>query len=98
MWFRYSLILLELNTIESLNKFLDSIFSILINMFFDPGKNSKKLMLFEDNSSLTKSIELKLLSCIKDNRQKEMYFSKSYSSRLNEKIDKNGIFKYHNFA
>jgi len=44
-------------------------------MFFDPGKNSKKLMLFEDNSSLTKSIELKLLSCIKDNRQKEMYFS-----------------------
>ena len=69
----------------------DSDTHYLYNMLFDPGKNGKEFMNFEDNSSLTESIVLRLLSCIKDNKQRNVFFDGWYSSiSLMKKLTKMG--------
>jgi len=58
----------------------DSDTHYLYNMLFDPGKVGKDLLYFEDNSSLTESVVLKLLSKIKDKKQRNLFFDGWYSS------------------
>ena len=41
----------------------------------DPGKDGKKFIFyFEENTSLSESIVLKLLSCVNDNKQRNIFF------------------------
>ena len=44
------------------------------------GKIGKDFMYYEDSSSLTESIVLKLLSCIKDKKQRNIFCDGWYSS------------------
>ena len=52
----------------------------LYNILFDPGKDGKKFIYFEENTSLSESIVLKLLSCVNDNKQRNIFFDGWYSS------------------
>jgi hypothetical protein len=49
-------------------------------MLFDPGKSGKYFLQFEDNNSLTESIVLRLLSCIHDKKQRNVFCDGWYSS------------------
>ena len=42
-------------------------------MLFDPGKEGKDSIIYENNPSIAQSIVLRLLSCINDGK-KEIYF------------------------
>jgi len=46
----------------------------LYNLYFDPRKFGKEFIFFEDNPSITESIVLRLLSPIKDNNQRCIFF------------------------
>ena len=58
----------------------DSDTHYLYNILFDPGKDGKKFIYFEENTSLSESIVLKLLSCVNDNKQRNIFFDGWYSS------------------
>ena len=58
----------------------DSDTHYLYNILFDPGKDGKKFIYFEENTSLSESIVLKLLSCVNDNKQRHIFFDGWYSS------------------
>ena len=71
----------------------DSDSHYLYNMLFDPGKVGKDLLTMDDTYSLTESIVLKLLECIKDadKKQRNLFFDGWYSSlRLMKKLTKMG--------
>ena len=54
----------------------------LYNMLFDPGRGGKNFICSDDCASLSESIVLKLLSCIKDTDKKKrnVFFDGWYSS------------------
>lgn len=52
----------------------------LYNMLFDLGKKGEDLVFFDDNQSFTESIVLRLLSSLKDKKQRNLYFDRWYSS------------------
>ena len=52
----------------------DSNTHYLYNILFDRGKDGKNFIYFEEITSLTESIVLKLLSCVKDNKQRNIFF------------------------
>ena len=58
----------------------DSDTHYLYNILFDPGKDGKKFIYFEENTSLSESIVLKLLSCVNDNKQRNIFFDGWYSA------------------
>ena len=65
----------------------------LYNMLFDPGKRGKDFIALDNCCSLSESIVLKLLSCIKDNHEKRrnVFFDGWYSSlSLMKKLTKMG--------
>jgi hypothetical protein len=69
----------------------DSDTNYLYNMLFDPGKIGKDFIYYEDNSSLAESIVLRLLSCLNDKRQRNVFFDGWYSSiSLMKKLTKMG--------
>lgn len=43
-------------------------------MYFDPGKKGKHLVFFDDNPSFTENIVLRLLSSLKDKKQRNLNF------------------------
>ena len=58
-------------------------------MIFDPGKYGKEFLYFDKNDSISESIVLQLLSCINDNKQRNLFFDGWYSSiNLIEKLTK----------
>ena len=62
----------------------------LYNLYFDLGKLGKDLIYFEKKPIITESIVLRLLSPIKDNNQRCVFFDGWYSSiSLMEKLSKN---------
>ena len=60
----------------------DSETHYLYNMYFDPGKKGKDLMIFDDNPSFTESIVLRILSSLKDKKQRNLYFDGWYSPTI----------------
>ena len=69
----------------------DSDTHYLYNMIFDPGKYGKEFLYFDKNDSISESIVLQLLSCINDNKQRNLFFDGWYSSiNLIEKLTKLG--------
>lgn len=58
----------------------DSNTNYLWDCFFDPGKDSKDFVYFEDNPSVTESIVLRLISKITDNKERNIFFDGWYSS------------------
>jgi len=69
----------------------DSDTHYLYNMLFDPGKAGKDFINYEDNSSLAESVVLRLLTCIKDNKQRNLFCDGWYSSiSLMKKLTKMG--------
>ena len=58
----------------------DSDTSYLYNMLFEPGKICKNFINFENNSSISESIVLRLLSCVNDKKQRNIFFDGWYSS------------------
>ena len=64
----------------------------LYNMLFDPGKVCKDFIYTENSSSLAESIVLKLLSCIKDKKRRNVFCDGWYSSiSLMKKLTKMGF-------
>ena len=60
-------------------------------MIFDPGKYGKEFLYFDKNDSKSESIVLQLLSCINDNKQRNLFFDGWHSSiNLIEKLTKLG--------
>ena len=45
----------------------------LYNMLLDPGRSGKDFLYYEDNSSLAESIVFRLLSCINDRKQRNLF-------------------------
>jgi len=69
----------------------DSDTHYLYNMLFDPGKVGKEFIQFDENYSLSENIVLKLLSCLKDNKQRNLFCDGWYSSiSLMKKLTKMG--------
>ena len=69
----------------------DSDTHYLYNMIFDPGKYGKEFLYIDKNNSISESIVLQLLSCINDNKQRNIFFDGWYSSiNLFEKLTKLG--------
>jgi len=69
----------------------DSDTNYLYNMLFDPGKTGRDFVHFDDNSSLSESIVLRLLSCLNDKKQRNIFFDGWYSSiSLMKKLTKLG--------
>ena len=60
-------------------------------MLFDPGKEGKDSIIFENNPSIAQSIVLRLLSCINDGKRRNIFFDGWYSSiELMNKLTKLG--------
>jgi len=60
-------------------------------MLFDPGRVGRDFVHLDDNSSFTESIVLRLLSCLHDNKQRNVFFDGWYSSiSLMRKLTKMG--------
>ena len=77
------------------NMLCDSDSKYLYNLYFDPGKFGKDLIYFEENPSITESIFLRLLSPIKDNNQRCVFFNGWYSSiSLMEKRSKKNYLNF----
>ena len=71
----------------------DSDTHYLYNMLFDPGRVGKDLITVDDTNSVTESVVLKLLECIKDShkKQRNLFFDGWYSSiSLMKKLTKMG--------
>jgi len=69
----------------------DSDTHYLYNMLFDPGKVGKEFLQYDENNSLSENIVLKLLSCLKDNKQRNLFCDGWYSSiGLMKKLTKMG--------
>ena len=47
----------------------------LYNMIFVPGKYAKEFLYFDKNDFISESIVLQLLSCINDNKQRNLFFN-----------------------
>jgi len=58
----------------------DSDTSYLYNLLLDPGKTGKEFVELKDNSSFSESIVLRLVSCITDKRQRNLFCDGWYSS------------------
>ena len=43
-------------------------------MLFDPGKEGKDSIIYENNPSIAQSIVLRLLSCINDGKRRNIFF------------------------
>ena len=70
---------------------VDSDTTYLYNMLLDPGRIGKDLIYYEGNNSLNESIVLRLLSCIKDQKKRNVFFDGWYSSlSLMKKLTKMG--------
>ena len=69
----------------------DSNTNYLYNMLFDPGKEGKDSIIYENNPSIAQSIVLRLLSCINDDKKRNIFFDGWYSSiELMNKLTKLG--------
>ena len=58
----------------------DSDTHYLYNMLFDPGKSGKDFIYLDDSSSISESIVLRLLSCVNDRKQRNLFCDGWYSS------------------
>ena len=69
----------------------DSDTHYLYNMLFDPGKIGKEFLQYDENYTLSENIVLKLLSCLKDNKERNLFCDGWYSSiGLMKKLSKMG--------
>ena len=69
----------------------DSDTHYLYNMLFDPGKSGKDFIYLDDTCSVSESIVLRLLSCINDRKQRNVFCDGWYSSiSLMKKLTKMG--------
>ena len=69
----------------------DSNTNYLYNILFDPGKEGKDSIIYENNPSISQSIVLRLLSCINDGKKRNIFFDGWYSSiELMNKLTKLG--------
>jgi len=69
----------------------DSDTHYLYNMLFDPGRAGKDFINLDNNPSLAESIVLRLLSCLTDHRQRNLFCDGWYSSiSLMKKLTKMG--------
>ena len=60
-------------------------------MLFDPGKEGKDSIIYENNPSIAQSIVLRLLSCINNGKKRNIFFDGWYSSiELMNKLTKLG--------
>ena len=58
----------------------DSDTNYLYNMILDPGRVGRDFIYYDENSTLAESVVLRLLSCLDDNKQRNLFFDGWYSS------------------
>ena len=57
-----------------INLLCDSDTNYLYNMILDPGRVGRDFIYYDENSTLAESVVLRLLSCLDDNKQRNLFF------------------------